>query len=94
MATILVKHTVEDFAKWKQAFDANSDVRKTFGSQGGKLFRSVTNPNEVTIVLHWSDLNKAKQFAESAELKTAMQNAGVTGQPQIQFLENETPFTV
>lgn len=94
MPSILVKHTVQDFVKWKKAFDEHAEIRQKFGSQGGKVFQTAGNPNEVTIVLHWDNLQKAKEFAESPELKTAMQNAGVTGLPQIQFLQDESSFTV
>lgn len=94
MPTMIVKHTVADFGKWKQVFDAHSDTRKKFGSLGGKVYQSAENPNEVTIVTQWGDLGKAKEFAASPDLKSTMEKAGVTGQPQIQFLQGEAPFTV
>jgi len=94
MPSIIVKHTVQDYTKWKKAFDQHADTRKTYGSKGGKVFRTNGNPNEVTVVLHWDDMQKAKQFTESPELKAAMQDAGVTGPPQIQFLDDEGSFNI
>jgi len=94
MPSILVKHTVQDYAKWKKAFDENADSRKSFGSKGGRVYRTNGSPNEVTVVLNWEDMQKAKQFTESPELKTAMQNAGVTGAPQFQFLDDAESFTI
>jgi heme-degrading monooxygenase HmoA len=94
MATLLVKHTVEDFMKWKKAFDEHSGMRKVSGSKGGKVFQAEGNPNEVTVVLHWDTLENAKKFASSPDLKTAMQSAGVTGQPRIEFMDTESSVNV
>lgn len=94
MATVLVKHTVQDYLTWKQVFDGNAGIRKASGSKGGKVFQTAGNPNEVTVVLHWDSLENARKFLASPELSSTMQKAGVTGQPQIQFLESETPVAV
>lgn len=50
------------------------------GSKGGQLSRSADNPNEVIVVLEWSDLQRARRFANSEDLKKAMQRAGVVVQ--------------
>jgi heme-degrading monooxygenase HmoA len=41
----------------------------------------------VTVLLEWEDLDKARAFASSDELREAMQRAGVTGPPSVSFLE-------
>jgi hypothetical protein len=49
--------------------------------------RNVDDPKDVTVILGWSDLEKARAFTQSVSLKEAMQKAGVTGPPEIRFLE-------
>ena len=69
MPYILVRHKVEDYAKWKPIYDEDGVVRKAEGSKGSQLFRNADNPNEVIVLLEWDDLGKAKQFAQSPRLR-------------------------
>jgi len=87
MPYVLIRHKVADYAKWKRAFDAHGATRKTNGSKGGRLFRSADDPNEVVILLKWSDIRKARQFVASDDLRQTMERAGVSDQPNIYFLE-------
>ncbi|MCH7760163.1 antibiotic biosynthesis monooxygenase [candidate division TA06 bacterium] len=87
MAHILVRHKVADFDKWKAVFDEHSSVRQASGSKGGVVFRSSDDPNEVVILMEWENLEKARQFSQSEDLKEAMQKAGVADQPDIYFLD-------
>jgi heme-degrading monooxygenase HmoA len=68
-------------------FDQHAATREAAGSKGGALYRNVENPNELFIVFEWDDLANARKFAESADLREAMQKAGVTGRPNIHFVE-------
>ena len=87
MSYFLVRAKVEDYEKWKPGFDEHSATRQERGSKGGRLFRNADDPNEVTIVLAWDNLENARQFAQSEELREAMQRHGVVDQPDIYFLE-------
>ena len=87
MAYILVRHNVEDYSKWKTAFDDHSDLRSNNGSKGGKVFQSADNPEEVFVLLEWNSLENAQNFSQSDNLKAAMQEAGVVGMPDIYFIE-------
>jgi heme-degrading monooxygenase HmoA len=93
MPHILVRHRVEDYNKWKPAYDAHASARTAGGSQGAKLFRNASDPNELIILLTWSDLDAAHRFAESADLREVMRKAGVQGTPDIAYLEEveQTP---
>lgn len=88
MAYMIVTHKVQDFDKWKIVFDEHSVTRKANGGQGGYLFRSDKDPNEVVVVLKWDDITRARQFAKSDDLKYVMQKAGVIGQPDIYFFQD------
>jgi len=88
MIYIYVRHTVEDYATWREGFDNHAPARQAGGATDeAYVMRNVDDPNEITIVLGWSDLEKARAFTESASLKEAMQKAGVTGPPEVRFLE-------
>ena len=87
MAHFIIRHKVEDFAKWKPVFDAHSAVRKPAGSHGGRLFRNADNPNELIIVWDWDSLDNARTFAASPDLRETMQKAGVADMPDVWFLE-------
>ena len=50
-----------------------------------KTYRAVENPNDITVTHEFATIEFAQAFAESAELKNAMQNAGVAGAPTIWF---------
>jgi heme-degrading monooxygenase HmoA len=93
MAYMCVRHKVKDFAKWKPVFDEHGATRKASGSKGGRLFRNANDPNEVVALFEWDDVNKARQFAESNELRSAMEKAGVADVPDVYFLEEVEKFS-
>ena len=88
MPSLLIRHHVANFAAWKAAFDEHGTTRRAHGSRGGSLFRSAIDPNEVLLLLEWDDLERARLFADSDDLREAMTRAGVTDRPDIWFLED------
>jgi hypothetical protein len=94
MYHILIKHKVEDFGKWKDIFDAHAAMRSGAGSKGGYVFQNSEYHNEVFVLLEWDDIENARRFIESDDLKTIMEKAGVLEKPEIYFLETaEQPVT-
>ena len=87
MPYILIRHKVADYLKWKPVFDEHGATRQASGSRGGQLFRNATDPNELVILLEWDDLEQARQFAQTEDLRQTMQRAGVADQPDVYFLE-------
>jgi hypothetical protein len=88
MVYIHVRHNVQDFAVWKEGFDRHAPAREAGGATSESyVMRNVDDPNEITIIMGWSDLAQAKSFVRSNSLHEAMRNAGVTGSPEIRFLE-------
>ena len=86
MTHLLVRHNVADFAKWKPVYDAHLAARQKAGLREKNLLRSVDNPNEVVLLFEAEDIKRAQAFAESSDLREAMQKAGVVGKPDILFL--------
>jgi heme-degrading monooxygenase HmoA len=88
MTYIHVRQSVEDYAKWKEGFDNHAAARQASGATDEVyVMHNVDDPNEITVILGWNDVAKAREFTQSASLKEAMQKAGVTGIPEIRFLE-------
>jgi len=87
MTHMLIRHKVADFAKWKQVYDEHASARQSAGLKELHLLRNTENPNEVILLFSVQDLNKAKTFAGSDDLRQAMQKAGVSDKPDVYFLE-------
>lgn len=88
MPYLLVRHKVQDYARWRPVYDEHGATRKAGGCKGTHVFRSADNPNEIVVLLEWDDLANARRFAQSPDLREIMQRAGVTGQPDISFLDD------
>ena len=86
MPHVLIRHKVQDFAKWKPLYDANLDARKAAGLTEQELMRNADDPNDLVLLFEASDLGKARAFANSADLKQKMQEAGVVDKPDVYFL--------
>lgn len=87
MPQILIRHKVQDYAAWKLAFDEHGTARQAAGSKGGHLFRNSDDPNELIAIFEWDDLDKARRFVQSDDLRQAMERAGVADEPDVYFLD-------
>jgi heme-degrading monooxygenase HmoA len=83
---LLIRHKVADFAKWKPVYDAHASAREKAGLKEVYLLRNVDEPNEVILLFSVQDIDKAKAFAASDDLRQAMQKAGVSDKPDVYFL--------
>lgn len=85
MATLFVRHNVGDFATWKKVYDEIDATRKAKGVTSDGVYQADGNPNDVTVYHEFNTMEAAKAFAESPDLREAMQRAGVQGAPSIWF---------
>ena len=86
-AALIVRHRVSNFDTWKKAFDAMTATRAAHGWTSTLVLRDATDPNMVTIVNRVKDLDSAKRYGASPDLRTAMIDGGVQGAPEIFFTE-------
>jgi quinol monooxygenase YgiN len=86
MASMLIQHTVKDYAEWRKVFDSAKELRTSNGELSYQIYRDSTDTNKLTIINKWNSLANAQKFAHSPELKAAMERAGVMGAPTIYFL--------
>jgi len=83
---MLVRHKVRDFSEWKRGYDVYLTKRAEAGLTEKYLLRGAQDPNEVILLFEARDLNRARTFAESADLRETMQKVGVMDKPDIYFL--------
>lgn len=85
MATLFVRHKVEEFGRWKQAYDAFDAERRTMGVKGHGVYQAEGDPNDVTVYHDFDSIDAAKKFVDSDRLKQVMKEAGVAGAPEMWF---------
>jgi hypothetical protein len=83
---MLVRHKVRNYPEWKRGYDAHLPKRVEAGLTEEYLLRGAKDQNEVILLFEARDLNRAKTFAESADLRETMQKVGVMDKPDIYFL--------
>ncbi len=85
-AAMIVSHQVADFDTWKAAFDDDEQSRIDNGILGHHINRAEDDPNSLAIYLAVGDVDRAKAYATSDELKSKMAEAGVTSAPEIMWM--------
>jgi hypothetical protein len=81
--TLVVRHKVASFAKWKPVFDGHEAFRKQSGWTAHEVLADVADPNQVTVIGHIRTATQAKEFGKAPSLKEAMQKGGVQGAPDV-----------
>ena len=84
MATLVIRHGVADFATWRVAYDEAEALRTKHGCTGERVLRD-PGDDELLVLHEFSDLDSAQAFANDPDLGAAMQAAGVSGPPRIEF---------
>jgi hypothetical protein len=76
---------VKDYATWRTAYDGREKSRLSAGITNGRVFRNAEDQNDVVILQDVADVEKARTWFGSDDLKAAMQKSGVVGSPNIRF---------
>jgi heme-degrading monooxygenase HmoA len=87
MVYMFVRHGVQDYDAWKSVFDSVGDLRRRNGEKSYQILRQENGSKKLVALFEWDSLDNARKYATSPELKEAMQRAGVTGKPEILFVE-------
>ena len=82
---LLIRHKVKDFDTWKKTFDSTKQDRVNAGLTDRVLGYAVSDNHDVSIILAVADVDKAKAFINSKDLKDKMKVAGVDGLPTFFF---------
>ena len=72
MALALLQFTVADLQAFKEVFLDDLERRRGLGSVGARVFHSVTNENEITVLVDYGSTANAEQFSDSLQLHEAV----------------------
>ncbi len=86
MVHVIVRHKVADYGKWKKTFDSHLNHRMAAGETGFRVFQSIEDPRDVTVLTDWESMASARRFMQSDDLRQAMQSGGVVGSPDVNFV--------
>jgi quinol monooxygenase YgiN len=83
MIKTLMYHKVENFAKWKEAFDSFASIRKAAGERSYFVGTMHNEPNTAYVVNEWDSMEAYQAFMENPALAEAMKSAGVAEKPHV-----------
>ncbi|MCX6232154.1 MAG: hypothetical protein NTZ33_11485 [Bacteroidetes bacterium] len=86
MKTVIISHVVNNFSDWKVGFDEHEKVRASFGIKVESVNQSHSNPNDVTIICNFPNIEAVNGFINSPELHATMEKVGVIGKPDVRIL--------
>jgi heme-degrading monooxygenase HmoA len=87
MPYVLIQHNVANYDRFEPVFNDDEARRKRGGSKGGTLYRNVDDPNNIIAVFEWDTVEHAHAFANSYELKEAVEWAGDATPPRAIVIE-------
>ena len=85
MALLAVQHTVHDYPVWRAIYDSLDEVQRDWGVTSALVHRLAEAPNTVLVLRYFATVAQAQGFLTNREVQTAMQRAGVEGDPRIEI---------
>jgi hypothetical protein len=85
---MIIRHKVANYAKWKTGYESHDSFRLASGLHNYVIGRGIEDSNTLLVAVKMDDVEKAKAFAASPDLKAKMKEVGVTGVQVIDFLES------
>lgn len=87
---MMITHEVKDYDHWKEVFDQHEPERRLAGLELVGIGRSHSDPLEISVMFAFDDMDAAKLFASSDELKQAMEESGVVSDPVLSWYQSFT----
>ena len=86
MVTAIIQHEVKDFEEWKKIFDADEANRANASVKLLGLYRSVKNPNDVTMIFEAPNPEIYDIMMSDPKRQEDMNKAGVISAPVVAML--------
>jgi hypothetical protein len=67
MGTLIIRHKVKDYGKWRPVFDRHAGAQKSAGLTNPRVFRSSDDKNEVVILFDTDGTKKVNDFVASPD---------------------------
>ena len=88
MAFLLGHVKVEDYTRWRAAFDGAVAMRAAAGCKGAHLFQAAGDPNEVWMTLTFDDQATAQAMMGRDDIRQAIKDSGVIGDVEVHMIED------
>ena len=85
LPAFLLSHNVADFDAWLGGYDAADAIRTSAGIIGHAANRSLDDPSLAVVYHQAESFDALRAFLGDADLRAAMEQAGVTSQPEVSF---------
>lgn len=82
MATLFMSYEVEDFDRWRRAFDDHERMRTESGARSHRIFRDPDDDHRVTVVVEVEGSDNAKELLAAHESADLWKRSGVKGKPR------------
>jgi hypothetical protein len=82
---LTVIHECEDFAVWREGYDADLPRREAAGLTELYVGREHANPNLIGIAFEADDVSRAKAMIAAPQLASSMKAAGIIGTPKVRI---------
>ena len=86
-ATLVVRHTVNDFAEWHSVYEGLEPLRVEHGCTDKRVFQAPGDANDVLVTHDFPSVEQAGAFAHDPALRAGMERAGVAGDPRNEIFE-------
>jgi hypothetical protein len=87
MPFVLIQHNVANYDRFEPVYRDDEARRQRSGSKGGTVYRNAADPNNIIVVFEWDTVERAQAFANSYELKEAVEWAGDATPPRAIVME-------
>lgn len=90
MAKVIVRVKVKDYDKWHSFFtsDEATKFRENSGMQGYQIFCAENDPNDISMIHTWDDIDRARKFAQSPQLQEMIKRSGVLEGPSVYLFKD------
>ena len=79
MVYVLINLKVQDFADWKSGFDEMIWSRHDAGEADFHVYRNLADPGDVTVLLEWETIDRARRFLDHDKSKEFLQSVPRSG---------------
>lgn len=87
MAIALVLHRVDDYDSWREMYDSVAGLQAAGGVTAESVHRMAGDPDNILVIHTFDTIETARAFFTNPELRAAMQQGGVKGEPRVEFFE-------
>ena len=87
MSNLLTQHKVRNYDEWRPHFDRHEPIRVAAGITNPRVYRNASDPNDLVLLFDVADVEGAKQFGQSQDLRETMERAGVIMPPTVRVID-------